>query len=102
MVVHTAAETMLAHEDAFVMCIFIAVLAMSTGSRWAFVFVIALAGVAVATPALIPSWHSGADWQMAVTLPLVAFAMFGFFTIIRSARELAAARAEVVRLAAEN
>ena len=28
--------------------------------------------------------------------------MYGFFTIIRSARELAAARAEVVRLAAEN
>ena len=39
---------------------------------------------------------------MLVTIPLVACAMYGFFTIIRSARELAAARAEVVRLAAEN
>ncbi len=53
-------------------------------------------------PAMIPSWHAGADWSMLVTLPLVACAMYGFFTIIRSARELASARAEVVRLAAEN
>jgi len=102
MVVLTGIEAVFAHEDAFVMCIFIAVLVMATGSRWAFPVIGVLAAVAVATPALIPSWHSGADWDMAATLPLVAFAMFGFFTIIRSARELAAARSEVVRLAAEN
>jgi len=102
MVVLTAVETVFAREDAFVMCIFIAVLVMATGSRWSFPTVGVLAAVAVATPALIPAWHAGADWDMAISLPLVAFAMFGFFAIIRSARELAAARSEVVRLAAEN
>ena len=102
MVVLTALESILAREDALVMCIFIAVLAMATGSRYGFVFVAALAAAAVGLPAAVPSWHTGADWDMAVTLPLVAFAMFGFFAVVRSARELAAARAEVVRLAAEN
>jgi len=98
----TLAETFFAHQDALVMCVFIAVLAMSRGGRSGPIFVAAMTVVAVVTPALIPSWHTGADWDMLVTLPLVAGAMYGFFTIIRSARELAAARAEVVRLAAEN
>ena len=102
MVALTVAESALAREDAFVMCIFIAVLAVSTDTRRGYLLVAALTIAAVAAPALIPSWHAGADWTMGVTLPLIAFAMFGFFTIIRSARELAAARAEVVRLAAEN
>jgi two-component system sensor histidine kinase DesK len=39
---------------------------------------------------------------MLVTIPLVGLAMWGFFTIIQSNRELMEARAEVARLAAEN
>ncbi|MEO5901143.1 MAG: sensor histidine kinase [Ilumatobacteraceae bacterium] len=102
MLVLTGLETFLAHEDALIMCVFIAVLAMSTGSKAGPVFVVVLTALSVALPAMIPAWHAGADWDMLVTLPMVAIAMYGFFTVIRSARELAAARAEVVRLAAEN
>jgi two-component system sensor histidine kinase DesK len=102
MLVLTGLETTLAHQDALIMCVFIAVLAMSTGSRSGPVFVVVLTVISVALPAMIPAWHASADWDMLVTLPMVAIAMFGFFTVIRSARELAAARAEVVRLAAEN
>ena len=40
--------------------------------------------------------------EQRITILLVALAMYGFFTIIRSNMELAAARAEVARLAAEN
>ena len=99
----TAVESLFAHEDALVMCVFIAVLAMAVGGRAGPLFVAAMTLVAVVLPRLIPSWHTRAlDWDMLVTIPLVACAMYGFFTIIRSARELAAARAEVVRLAAEN
>lgn len=98
----TAIESVFAHEDALVMCVFIAVLAMALGGRAGPLFVAAMTAVAVVLPRLIPSWHTGIDWDMLVTIPLVASAMYGFFTIIRSARELAAARAEVVRLAAEN
>ncbi|MFT3851163.1 MAG: sensor histidine kinase [Ilumatobacteraceae bacterium] len=98
----TGIESVFAHEDALVMCVFIAVLAMALGGRAGPLFVAAMTVVAVLLPRLIPSWHTGIDWDMLVTIPLVASAMYGFFTIIRSARELAAARAEVVRLAAEN
>jgi two-component system sensor histidine kinase DesK len=98
----TIAEAFLAHEDALVMCVFIAVITMATGTKWGPLFVAGMTAAAVALPAMVPSWHAGADWNMLITLPMVALAMFGFFTIIRSARELAAARAEVVRLAAEN
>jgi two-component system sensor histidine kinase DesK len=64
--------------------------------------VAALTTVAVFAPALIPSWDTGPDWAMLLVLPLVSLAMWGFFHIVRSHRELTAARAEVARLAAEN
>ena len=103
----TAGEAVIAHEDALVMCVFLAVLLMAglvLDGRNAE----AAAGIAVLTtvsafvPALVPSWDTGPDWDMLVVLPLVALAMWGFFHIVRSHRELTAARAEVARLAAEN
>jgi two-component system sensor histidine kinase DesK len=53
-------------------------------------------------PPLIPSWHTGVYTGMMITIPLVSLAMWGFFGIIESNIELAAARSEVARLAAEN
>ena len=47
-------------------------------------------------------WGRGPDWQGGLSVLLVAFAMYGFFHVIQANRELAAARAEVARLAAEN
>jgi two-component system sensor histidine kinase DesK len=102
MVILTAAEAVIAHEDAFVMCVFIGVLCMAGLGRWSFPAVLLLTVVSVFTPPLIPSWHSGPVWYLAVTLPLVAFAMYGFFALIRNNRALSEARSEVARLAAEN
>ena len=103
----TVAEAFFAHEDAFVMCVYLAVLIMASllfcgKERYAALAIAGLTLVVVVAPALIPAWDTGPDWGMLVTLPIVALAMFGFFTIIRSNRELSDARSEVARLAAEN
>ena len=107
LVVVTALETLFAHQDALVMCVFLVVLVMAglvfTGHTKATIpAVAALTLVATAVPALVPSWDAEPEWSMLVTLPLVALAMFGFFTIIKASRDLSEARAEVARLAAEN
>jgi two-component system sensor histidine kinase DesK len=98
----TAVECVLAHEDALTMTVYIAVIAMGGIGRFAPLFVAALTAVAVATPALVPSWHTTPAWDLGVILPMVALAMYGFFSIIRSNYALNEARAEVARLAAEN
>jgi two-component system sensor histidine kinase DesK len=103
----TVGEAVIAHEDALVMCVFLAVLIMAGlvlqgRNAEAAAAVAALTTVAVFAPALIPSWDTGPDWAMLLVLPLVSLAMWGFFHIVRSHRELTAARAEVARLAAEN
>jgi two-component system sensor histidine kinase DesK len=97
-----AAETPLAHQHAFVMFVYVAVITVGRLRGYAVPVIALLAAAAAFTPALVPAWHTGiqADWL--VTIPLVAVAMWGFFGIIRSNAELAAARAEVARLAAEN
>ena len=61
--------------------------------------------LAVATalvPRLVHSWGGTIPWNIALSVLLVAIAMSGFFKIIQSNIALAAARAEVARLAAEN
>jgi two-component system sensor histidine kinase DesK len=103
----TVIEAMIAHEDALVMCVFLAVLLMAGlvldgRTAEAAGAVAALTLVSVFVPALVPSWDTGPDWDMLLVLPLVSLAMWGFFHIVRSHRELSAARAEVARLAAEN
>jgi two-component system sensor histidine kinase DesK len=47
-------------------------------------------------------WSGGLDYEGALTVVLVGLAMYGFFSIIQSNKDLAAARAEIARLAAEN
>lgn len=100
-------EIPIAREDAFVMCVFIAVLIMAGFAFnghgvWAILAIGGMTAFAGLLPAAIPSWDAGVDWSIMVTLPLVALAMLGFFTILKSNRELNEARAEVARLAAEN
>lgn len=97
-----AFESVLAHEDAFVMCIYLAVLSISGIGRFAVPIVVGLTAITGFLPPLIPSWHAGIDDDMLVTIPLVSLAMYGFFEIIQTNRDLAAARSEVARLAAEN
>jgi two-component system sensor histidine kinase DesK len=98
----TVAETFFARGDALVFCVYLAVLIIATRRR----FAVAVVGVmAVATgllPRFIPGWGGKIDWTAALSVLLVALAMFGFFRVVQSNIALAAARAEVARLAAEN
>jgi two-component system sensor histidine kinase DesK len=97
-----AAEAPFAHQDAFVMFTYLAVVTVGLLRRYALPVIVALAVTAAFVPALVPAWHVGPQVDWLITIPLIAVAMWGFFAIIQSNRELAAARAEVARLAAEN
>jgi two-component system, NarL family, sensor histidine kinase DesK len=96
------AELLIAHEDALVFCIYIAVLTVASRSRWNVAMIIALVLLNLFLPAVVKSWGGQVGWTNGVTIVLVAFAMYGFFGIIQTNIQLAAARAEVARLAAEN
>ncbi len=98
----TFVETFFARQDAFVFCVYIAVLTVAGFRRYALPIVVAMAAVIIYVPTLVPSWHSGTDYESGITVLLVSLAMVGFFEIIRSNMALAEARAEVARLAAEN
>jgi two-component system sensor histidine kinase DesK len=102
MIVLMGVETIFAHEDALVMCVYIAVLTVGGFGRSAWIGIAVLTAVAAFLPAAVPSWNAGVDGAMAFTVPLVALAMWGFFGLIRTNVALAEARAEVARLAAEN
>jgi two-component system sensor histidine kinase DesK len=107
MVAVAVLEIPIAHEDAFVMCVFITVLIMANFAfgghgRGALLAIVGMTVFATFLPAAIPAWDADPDWAMLLTLPLVSLAMFGFFTILKANRELNEARAEVARLAAEN
>ncbi len=98
----TVAECFFARDDALVFCVYLAVLTVASRQRGALVIVVGLVAAVALAPRFIPSWGGQIDWNGALTVFLVSFAMFGFFMIIRSNIELSAARAEVARLAAEN
>jgi two-component system sensor histidine kinase DesK len=98
----TAAEVYFAHADAFVFCVYLAVLTIAGARRYALPLIATMAVIAAIAPTMVASWHASVDYATAFTIVLVAFAMYGFFSIIRSNIELAAARAEVARLAADN
>ena len=95
-------EPVFAHEDASAMLVYIAVVLVAAFRNQSAWLVGGLTIIAVVAPALVPSWNAGLDWNMAITLPLVAVAMWAFFSILQSNVELTKARAEVARLAAEN
>ena len=101
-----AAELPFAHEDATAFCTYIAVLTVAIiGLSHRERLFPLLATLAIATtfgPLVVPSWHAPAQYGNGLAVILVGMAMFGFFSIIRSNAELAAARSEVARLAAEN
>ncbi len=95
-------ELAFAHEDAFVMAVFIAVLTVG-GLRWfALPVIAALAVVVVGVPPAIGSWHAAAGIGNGASIVMVSLAMFGFFSLVRSNYALNEARTEIARLAAEN
>jgi two-component system sensor histidine kinase DesK len=102
LIVLCAAEAPFAHGDAFVMVVYLVVLSVGGLGLRAVPVVAVLTAAAVFIPAAVPSWHSGIDIVSAISLPMLALAMFAFFAVVRGNHALNEARSEVARLAAEN
>jgi two-component system sensor histidine kinase DesK len=98
----TIGETFFAGSSALVFCVYLAVLGVSAGGPMSIPVVVGLTLASGLLPRFVPGWGAKVDWNGALTVCLVSFAMFGFFMIIRSNVALSAARTEVARLAAEN
>ena len=98
----TIAETFFARRDALVFCVYLAVLTVATRRRIALPLVVLMSVLVGLLPLFIRSWGHSIEWGTALSVLLVSLAMFGFFKIVQSNIALAAARAEVARLAAEN
>ena len=98
----TVAESFFAGKDALVFGVYVAVLTVSARGRTAVPAVCAITVAVGLLPRFVPGWGAKIDYGSALTVFLVAFAMYGFFMIIRNNIDLAAARTEVARLAAEN
>ena len=97
----TGAETFFAHGDALVFCVYLGVLTVATRLRLAPAIIVGLVIATTVAPRFLPGSHKF-DWTGGFSVFLVSIAMMGFFKIIQSNIALAAARAEVARLAAEN
>jgi two-component system sensor histidine kinase DesK len=100
------AELPFARDAAFVMCLYITVMAVGLLGVRAIPIVIGLALAALVVPAVIPGWRDtvSKDWDSVtpIAIPVVALASFGFIRVIRGNEALAEARAELARLTAEN
>lgn len=101
MVVCTVFIAPLAHQDVWVMYVFICTLAVGMFGERGLLVVAALTLVAMFLPPAIPAWHAGIQWSPAITIPLISFALFAFFAVVRANAELTEARGEIARLAAE-
>ena len=98
----TAVETVFAHEDALVFCVYLAVLTVATRRRFALPVIVVMTLASALLPRFVPGWSGRVEWNNGLSVVLVVIAMFGFFKIVQANIALAAARAEVARLAAEN
>ncbi len=100
------AELPFAHAQAFVMGVFIALVAVPVLGRWSAPLVAALALGALLLPPAIPSWHVSFDGALddvtPVAIPIAALMAYTATQVIRSSEALAKARAELALLAAEN
>ena len=100
------AEVPFARAAAFVMCLYLVALSVARLDTRAAPIVAAMAVAALVVPAVIPGWHQdlGDAWGTVtpVAIPVVAIVSLGVRQVFRSNRELAEARIELARLAAEN
>jgi two-component system sensor histidine kinase DesK len=98
----TVAEAFFAGPDALVFCVYLAVLTVAIRRKHAWPLIVAMAVAVGLLPRFVPGWGGHVGWANALSVLLVSLAMFGFFKIVHANMALAAARAEVARLAAEN
>lgn len=98
----TVAGGFFAGADVLVFNVYLAVLTVAARRQASGLIVAGLVAGTLIAPKYVPGWGDKLNWDGALTVFLVAFAMFGFFMIIRSNIALSQARAEVGRLAAEN
>jgi two-component system, NarL family, sensor histidine kinase DesK len=100
------AEVPFGRAAAFVLCLYITALSVARLGTRAAPIVLALAVAALVVPSMIPSWHDdlGDTWGTVtpVAIPVVAIVSLGVLQVFQSNRELAEARVELARLAAEN
>jgi two-component system sensor histidine kinase DesK len=100
------AELPFGRAAAFVLCLYITTLSVARLGTRAVPIVLALTVAALVVPSVIPSWHDDLGDTLGtvtpVAIPVVAFATFGVRQVVESNRELAEARGELARLAAEN
>lgn len=96
----TALELLYAHQDAFVMLIYVGVLTVA--GCWLRGLPIIAGYALVSTVLPVWLWHTKWDLSNASAIAIVALAMYGFFGVLRTNAALAAARTEVARLATEN
>jgi two-component system sensor histidine kinase DesK len=100
------AELPIARAAAFVMCVYLAILAVGhLGTRSA-PLVVGLAAAALGVPVAITSWHvslaKSFDDVTPVAIPIAALVTFAALQVLRGNQALAEARAELALLAAEN
>ena len=100
------AELPFARAGAFVMCLYLTALIVARIGPRAVPIALALAVASLLVPLAIPSWHQSlsSTWGTVtpVAIPVVALASLGVRQVFESNRELAEARVELARLAAEN
>lgn len=102
MLVLTGLETIFAHEDAFVMLIYVSVLTVAAVWLRGIPIIAVYLLIAGFLPMWVTSWHAQFGASTALALGITTLAMFGFFAVLRSNEALADARSEVARLATEN
>jgi two-component system sensor histidine kinase DesK len=102
----TVAALPLAHAAAFIMCVFLTILAVARLSLRSVPLVLAMALAALIVPVATPSWHvslaAAFGTVTPIAIPIVALAVFAVLQVLRSSEELAEARARMAQLAAEN
>src|SRR4051794_16531433 len=79
----TGAEVFFAHGDAFVFCVYLAVLTIAARHRLAPAIIAVLVSVTTIAPRFLPGDHK-IDWTGGFSVFLVSIAMLGFFRIIQS------------------
>jgi two-component system sensor histidine kinase DesK len=101
-----AAELPFARAPAFVLCIYLTMIAVARLGARAAPIVIAFTVAAIVVPAAVGSWHDSLSSAIGdftpIAIPVVAVVTFVVVRSVRDALELAEARAALARLAAEN